>query len=118
MRNPMMRSVAQGLPPARCADGRSRGGRKGQGSALPKWCTGQGLFVQEALQRLASVVLGLPGHAGIRRTIEALIRSRIHVQLDWYSGDAERPRWFSVMEGFSALLVILFLPVCGFLNTH
>jgi hypothetical protein len=33
-------------------------------------------------QRLASVVLGLPGHAGIRRTIEAVIRSRIHLRVE------------------------------------
>src|SRR4051794_12454744 len=67
-------------------------GRKGQGSALPKWRTGQGLSVQEASQRLTSVMLGLPGHAGIRRTIEAVIRPRIHVQLDRYSGAAQSIR--------------------------
>ena len=48
--------------------------------------------MQEASQRLASVVLGLPGHAGIRRTIEAVIRPRIHVQLDRYSGAAQSIR--------------------------
>ena len=48
--------------------------------------------MQEASQRLTSVVLGLPGHAGIRRTIEAVIRPRIHVQLDRYSGAAQSIR--------------------------
>ena len=52
----------------------------------------KGLSVQEASQRLASVVLGLPGHAGIRCTIEAVIRPRIHVQLDRYSGSAQSIR--------------------------
>jgi hypothetical protein len=37
--------------------------------------------VQEVSQRLAIVVLGLPGHAGIRCPIEAVIRPRIHVKL-------------------------------------
>ena len=31
----------------------------------------KGLSVQEASQRLISVVLGLPGHAGIRRAMRA-----------------------------------------------
>ena len=35
--------------------------------------------MQEASQRLTSVVLGLPGHAGIHRAIKAVIRPRIHV---------------------------------------
>jgi len=48
--------------------------------------------VQEASQRLTGVVLGLPGHAGIRRAIEAVIRPRIHVQLDRYSGSAQSIR--------------------------
>jgi hypothetical protein len=48
--------------------------------------------VQEASQRLASVLLGLPGHAGIRRTIEAVIRPWIHVQLDRYSAAAQSIR--------------------------
>jgi hypothetical protein len=52
----------------------------------------KGLSVQGASQRLASVVLGLPGHAGIRRTIKAVIRPRIHVQLDRYSGAAQSIR--------------------------
>ena len=52
----------------------------------------KGLPVQEASQRLTSIVLGLPGHAGIRRTIEAVIRPRIHVQLDRYSGAAQSIR--------------------------
>src|SRR3954468_14881387 len=50
------------------------------------------LSVQEASQRLASVVLSLPGHAGIRRAIEAVIRPRIYVQLDRYSGAAQSIR--------------------------
>jgi hypothetical protein len=41
----------------------------------------KGLTVQEASQRLTSIVLGLPGHAGIRRTIEAVIRPRIQVEM-------------------------------------
>ncbi len=40
------------------------------------------LSVQEASQRLTRVVLGLLGHAGIRRAIEAVIRPRIDVELD------------------------------------
>ena len=52
----------------------------------------KGLSLQEASQRLTGVVLGLPGHAGIRRTIEAVIRPRIHVQLDRYSGAAQSIR--------------------------
>ena len=42
----------------------------------------QVLSVQEAAQRLAIVVLGLLGNAGIRYAIEAVIRPRIHVKLD------------------------------------
>src|ERR1700740_3183277 len=52
----------------------------------------KGLSVQEASQRLTSVPLGLPGHAGIRRTIEAVIRPRIQVQLDRYSDAAQSIR--------------------------
>src|SRR5919112_3833366 len=52
----------------------------------------KGLSVQETSQRLTSVVLGLPGHAGMRRAIEAVIRPRIHVQLDRYSGAAQSIR--------------------------
>ena len=48
--------------------------------------------MQEASQRLTSVVLGLPGHAGIRRAIEAVIRPRIYVQLDWNPGAAQSIR--------------------------
>src|SRR5580698_10047407 len=48
-----------------------------------------GLSVQEAPQCLARVVLGLPGHAGIRRAIEAVIGSRIQVKFDRYSGAAQ-----------------------------
>ena len=50
------------------------------------------LSVQEASQCLASVVLGLLGHAGIRRTIEAVIRPWIHVELDRHSGSAQSIR--------------------------
>src|SRR5215217_3871807 len=52
----------------------------------------KGLSVQEASQRLTSVALGLPGHTGICRAIEAVIRPRIHVQLDRYSGAAQSIR--------------------------
>ena len=52
----------------------------------------KGLSVQEASQCLAIVVLGLPRHAGIRRTIEAVIRPRIHMQLDRYPGAAQSIR--------------------------
>jgi hypothetical protein len=52
----------------------------------------KGLSVQEASQRLASVVLSLPGHASIRRTIEAVIRPRIHVELDRHSSAAQSIR--------------------------
>src|SRR4051794_41010052 len=37
-------------------------------------------------------MLSLPGHTGIRRTIEAVIRPRIDVQLDRYSGAAQSIR--------------------------
>src|SRR3954447_22873766 len=49
----------------------------------------KGLSMQEASQRLASVMLGLLGHTGIHRAIEAVIRPRIHVQLDRYPGAAQ-----------------------------
>jgi hypothetical protein len=52
----------------------------------------KGLSVQEASQCLASVVLSLPGHASIRRTIEAVIRPRIHVELDRHSSAAQSIR--------------------------
>src|SRR5215469_9181681 len=52
----------------------------------------KGLSVQEPSQRLSSVALGLPGHTSIRRTIEAVIRPWIHVQLDRYSGAAQSIR--------------------------
>ena len=39
----------------------------------------KGLSVQEASERLTSIVLGLPGHAGIRCAIETVIRPRIYV---------------------------------------
>ena len=45
--------------------------------------------MQEVSQRLAIVVLGLPGHAGIRCPIEAVIRPRIHVKLDRHPGAAQ-----------------------------
>src|SRR4051812_11404563 len=48
--------------------------------------------MQKASQRLASVVLGLPGHAGICRAIEAVICPRIQVQLDRYAGAAQSIR--------------------------
>src|SRR5947209_1355180 len=62
------------------------------GERAPEWRAGQGLSVQEASQRLAGVALDLPGHAGIRRAIEAVIRPRIQVQLDRYSGTAQSIR--------------------------
>src|SRR5262249_40740942 len=40
------------------------------------------LSVQEAAQRLASVMLGLLSNAGIRYPIEAVIRPRIYMKLD------------------------------------
>ena len=52
----------------------------------------KGLSLQEASQRLASVVLGLPGHAGIRCPIKAVIRPRIDVQLDRHPGAAQSIR--------------------------
>jgi hypothetical protein len=52
----------------------------------------KGLSMQEAPQRLTRVVLGLPGRAGIRRTIKAVIRPRIRVQLDRYPGAAQSIR--------------------------
>ena len=48
--------------------------------------------MQEASQRLAIVVLGLPGHAGIRCPIEAVIRPGIHVKLDRHPGAAQSIR--------------------------
>ena len=50
------------------------------------------LSVQEATQRLAVVVLGLLGNAGIRSPIEAVIRPRIHVKLDRHPGAAQSVR--------------------------
>jgi hypothetical protein len=49
----------------------------------------------KASQRLASVVLGLSGHAGIRRTIEA----PIHVALDRHSGAAQSIRIGPIFVG-------------------
>jgi len=46
------------------------------------------LSVQETSQGLASVVLGLLGHAGIRYPIKAVIRRRIYVELDRHPGAA------------------------------
>ena len=54
-----------------------------------KW---KGLSVQEASQRLARVMLGLPGHAGTRCSIEAVIRPRIYVKLDRHPGAAQSIR--------------------------
>jgi hypothetical protein len=48
--------------------------------------------VQEAPQCLARIVLGLSGHPGIRRTIEAVIRSRIQVKFDRDFGPAQSIR--------------------------
>jgi hypothetical protein len=48
--------------------------------------------VQEATQRLASVVLGLLGNAGVRYPIEAVIRPRIHMKLDRHPGAAQSVR--------------------------
>jgi hypothetical protein len=50
------------------------------------------LSVQEATQRLAVVVLGLLGNPGIRSPIEAVIRPRIHVNLDRHPGAAQSIR--------------------------
>jgi hypothetical protein len=46
------------------------------------------LSVQEASQSLATVTLGLLGHAGIRGLVKAMIRPRIHVKLDRHPGAA------------------------------
>ena len=48
--------------------------------------------MQEAAQRLAIVVLGLLGNAGIRYPVEAVIRPRIHVKLDRHPGAAQSIR--------------------------
>ena len=45
--------------------------------------------MQKAPQRFAIVVLGLLGDAGIRCPIEAVIRPRIHVELDVHPGAAQ-----------------------------
>src|SRR5260370_19540914 len=50
------------------------------------------LSVQKASQRLAIVVLGLLGHAGIRYPVETVIRPRIHVELDRHPGAAQSIR--------------------------
>jgi hypothetical protein len=66
--------------------------QRGRGpESLPSIAESEGvearvLSVQEASQRLASVVLGPLGHAGIRCPIEAMIRPRIQVQLDRHPG--------------------------------
>ena len=48
--------------------------------------------MQEAAQRLAIVVLGLLGNAGIRYPIEAVICPWIHVKLDRHPGAAQSIR--------------------------
>ncbi len=48
--------------------------------------------MQEAPQRFAIVALGLLGHAGIRCSIEAVIRPRVHVKLDWNSSTTQAIR--------------------------
>ena len=48
--------------------------------------------MQEAPQRLTRVVLGLSGHAGIRRTIEPVKRSRVQVKFDRHAGPAQSIR--------------------------
>ena len=73
------------------ADGRRGAEGNGRGARSRNGRPGS-LSVQEASQCLASVVLGLLGHAGIRRTIKAVIRPRIHVQFDRYSGAAQSIR--------------------------
>ena len=81
------------LPPVKPTAGRAREERAGERAPeMTSRGAGQGLSVQETSQRLASVVLGLSGHVCIRRTIEAEIRPRIHVQLDRYSGTAQSIR--------------------------
>ena len=69
------------------------------------------LTVQEASQRFASVVLGLLGHACIRYPIEAMIRSRIYVELDRHPGAAQSIRIDHVFfeEGIPKPKV---LPIC------
>src|ERR1700757_5244040 len=52
----------------------------------------KGLSVQEASQRLTSVVLGLLGNAGIRYAIKAVIRPRIDVKLDRHPRAAQSIR--------------------------
>jgi hypothetical protein len=64
-------------------------------SRCPRFAEAEGVkarvpSVQEASQRLASVVLGLLGHAGIRCPIEAMIRPRIQFQLDRHPGALNR----------------------------
>src|SRR4051794_9944396 len=80
------------LLPVEPTDGRGAGG-KGRGARSRNGGPGRlGLSVQETSQRLASIALGLFGHAGIRRAIEAVIRPWIYVQLDRYSGGAQSIR--------------------------
>src|SRR5215472_336080 len=67
-------------------------GRPSESRTVDLAILSEGLSVQEASQRLTIVVLGLPGHAGIRRAIEAVIRPRIYVQLDWNPGAAQSIR--------------------------
>src|SRR4051812_4057917 len=50
------------------------------------------LSVQETAQRLASVVLGLLGYAGIRHPVEAVICPRIDMKLDRHPGAAQSIR--------------------------
>src|ERR1700729_3351165 len=54
--------------------------------------TAEGLSVQEAPQRLTRVVLGLSGHAGIRRTIKPVKRSRVQVKFDRHAGPTQSSR--------------------------
>jgi hypothetical protein len=54
--------------------------------------TRKSLSMQEASQGLASIMLGLSGHSGIRYTIKAMIRSRVHMEFDRHSCTAQSIR--------------------------
>jgi hypothetical protein len=72
--------------------GRTCFGGNGAGAGVAYAPERRCLSVQEASQRLTSVVLGLLGHASIHCAIEPVIRPRIDMEFDRHPGAAQSIR--------------------------